>query len=169
MIRRLTDKEILDQMRQMAVVIDTREQVNGHITKYLTEKDVSVINRKLDIGDYACQIGDLSFERDFVIERKRNLDELCGNLTSDRDRFEREFIRSKAYGTKVFLLIEDATWDDVFLGNYRSKMTPKALRASLMAWQAQFNITVIFCRHEHSPQMIHELLMYSARKELIYG
>lgn len=169
MIRRLADKEILDQLRQMAVVADTREQVNGHITTYLKEKGVTIISRKLDIGDYACQIGDLSFERDFVVERKHNLDELVGNMTADRDRFEREFIRSKAFGTKVFLLIEDASWDDIILGNYRSKMQPKALRASLMAWQAQYNVTVIFCRHEHSPQMIHELLMYSARKELIYG
>lgn len=169
MIRRYTDSELAETLKSLTVIADTREQVNGHILKYLEEKSVPVISHKLDVGDYSAQIGKYSFERSFAVERKHNLDELCGNMTADRDRFQREFLRAKAFGTKVYLLIEDASWDDVMLGNYRSKMTPKSLRASLMAWQAEFNVTVVFARHEHSPVLIHELLVYSARKELLYG
>lgn len=111
----------------------------------------------------------MTFEKDFCIERKHNLDEICGNLTADRDRFEREFMRAKAFGTKVYLIIEDASWDDVYLQNYRSKLSSKSLIASLMAWQARYNVTIIFCNHENSPKIITQILYYAARDKLIYG
>ncbi|MBR2679409.1 MAG: nuclease, partial [Exiguobacterium sp.] len=127
-----TDKDLADALKEMRIIVDTREQVNDHVTAAFTKNKVQWFNRKLDIGDYSAQLGEDTFEKSVVIERKHNLDELCGNMTADRDRFEREFLRAKAYSTKVFLLIEEASWDDVFLGNYRSKLSPKSLLASLI-------------------------------------
>ena len=72
-------------------------------------------------------IGNMTLEHDVVIEKKNGLDEIAGNFTVDRQRFEDEFIRAKAEGLKVFLIIENASWSDILLHNYRSKLTPKAL------------------------------------------
>ena len=168
-MRHWTDKDLADALKEVRIIVDTREQVNSHVTDYFTDHKVNWFNRKLDIGDYSAQLGDETFEKSVVIERKHNLDELCGNMTADRDRFEREFLRAKAYGTKVFLIIEENSWDDVFLGNYRSKLTPKALLASLLSWQARFNITILFANKKNTGALIHGIIYYWIRERLLYG
>ena len=169
MQKHYTEKELKDKLDGLALISDSRENVNGHIIKYFESKNVPIISRKLDVGDYSCQIGDITFERSFVVERKANLDEICGNLTSDRNRFEREFLRAKAFGVKVFLVIENATWSDVYLQNYRSKLSAKSLLASLLAWQTRFNVTILFCEPQNTAKLIHGILYYAAREELLGG
>lgn len=164
-----TDKELADALKDLKIIVDTREQVNVHVTDYFTKQKVNWFNRKLDIGDYSAQLGDETYEKSVVIERKHNLDELCGNLTADRDRFEREFLRAKAYGTKVYLLIEEGSWNDAILGNYRSKFSSKSLMASLLSWQTRFNVTIIFADKRNSGTLIHGILYYAVREELLYG
>ena len=169
MARHWTDAELVAALRDLRIIIDTREQVNDHVTAYLDSKKIAYHTRKLDVGDYSCELNGQTFERSFAVERKANLDELCGNMTADRDRFEREFIRAKAFGTKVYLLIENASWDDVYLHNYRSKLSEKSLLATLLAWQTRFNVTVIFCDRKNAPKLIHGILYYAARDALLFG
>ena len=169
MVKHWTETELTAKLKDLQIIADSREQVNNHLTDYWDKKKVPYFTRKLDIGDYSAQLGEMTLEKDVVIERKRNLDEICGNLTADRDRFEREFLRAKALGTKVFLIIENATWTDIYLQNYRSQLTPKSLMASLMSWQVRFNITVIFCEPENTPRLIHQILYYAAREQLLNG
>ena len=164
-----TDRELDDAIKKMTVIIDTREQVNEHITDFLDKHKVGYISRKMDIGDYSVQLEDNTLEKDFVVERKANIDELCGNLTADRDRFEREFLRAKAHGTKVFLVVENASWNDILLHNYRSKLTPKSLMASLLSWQTRCNITVVFADKKNSPLLIYNTLRYALREVLLNG
>ena len=169
MKRHYTDREINDLLKTMVIVVDSREQVNGHVTGYLEKGKVSYTTRKLDTGDYSAMIGDMTLERDITVERKANLDEIAGNFTADRQRFEDEFTRAKAEGLKVFLLIENATWSDILLHNYRSKLAPKSLVASLLSWQVRFNITIIFCKPGETGQIIHGILYYAAREALKKG
>lgn len=168
-VRHWTDRELAEELKKLTVICDTREQRGEHVIAHLDAHKVPHIVRKIDTGDYSAQIGDETFERRVAVERKHGLDELCGNLTSDRDRFEREFIRAKAYGTKIYLVIEDASWDDIYLHNYRSKIPPKSLLGSLLSWQTRFNVTIIFCKRENAPQLIYGLLYYSIREFLLYG
>jgi len=111
----------------------------------------------------------MTLETDVAIERKSGLDELAGNLGQDRSRFEREFLRAKANGIKVFLIVEGGSYGDIYLHNYRSQLPPKALMASLMSWQVRFNITIIFCEPENTPRLIHQILYYAAREQLLNG
>ena len=104
-----------------------------------------------------------------AIERKHNLDELCGNMSSDRDRFEREFLRAKAHGLHIYLIVENASWSDIFLGNYRSKLSSKSLTASIYSWLARFDVTLIFCKPDETPRIIYGILYYFAREELLFG
>jgi len=166
MRRHYTEREINDTLKQITVICDTREQVNGNITGYLDSKKIPHITRKLDTGDYSAMIGDMTLEHDVVVERKASLDELARNFTVDRQRFEDEFTRAKAEGLKVFLLIENASWSDIFLHNYRSKLLPKSLIASLLSWQVRFNITIIFCKPSETGQIIYGILYYAAREAL---
>ena len=169
MLKYLTEKELKDELKKITIISDTREQVQGHILDYLDKKKIPYISRKLDIGDYSFQMGEYTFEKSIAIERKHNLDELCGNLTADRDRFEREFLRAKANNTKVYLVIENASWNDVYLHNYASKLNNNSLLASLLSWQVRYNITIIFCKKENTPKLIYGIFYYAAREILTRG
>ena len=168
MIRHWTEKELADELKKLTIICDTREQ-DRHVSEWFEKNHVPYITRKLDTGDYSAQLGDLSMERDVCVERKHNLDEICGNFTVERERFEREFLRAKAYGTKVHLIIENASWTDIFLGNYRSKTSPKSLMGSLLSWMVRFNVTVTFCKPEESARIIYGIFYYAARERLTYG
>lgn len=168
MVKHWTDGELKAELEKLTVICDTREQ-DTHCAEYFQKKGIPHITRKLDTGDYSAQLGDMTLERSVAVERKHNLDELCGNMTSDRDRFEREFIRAKAHGMKIFLIVENATWTDVFLGNYRSKLSSKSLMGSLLSWLARFDVTLLFCKPDETPRLIYGILYYHAREELMYG
>ncbi len=168
MVKHWTEAELKAELKNLVIICDSREQ-DKHVSEWLKKNKVQTITRKLDTGDYSCQLGDVSFERDIVVERKHNLDEICGNFTVERERFEREFMRAKAYGTKVVLIIENATWTDIFLGNYRSKLNSKSLVGSLLSWMVRFNITVLFCRPEETARIISGIFYYYAKERLMYG
>ena len=168
MVRHWTEKELADELKKLTIICDTREQ-DRHVSEYFDKKKIPYMTRKLDTGDYSAQLESISFERDIVVERKHNLDEICGNFTAERERFEREFFRAKAYGTKVHLIIENASWGDIFLGNYRSKLPPKSLVGSLLSWMVRFNVSVTFCKPGESARIIYGIFYYYARERLLYG
>ena len=168
MVKHWTDKELAEELKKLTILCDTRER-DTHCEEYFKKNKIPCIVRKLDTGDYSAQLGDLSMEREIVVERKHNLDEICGNFTIERERFEREFMRAKAYGTKVVLIVENATWSDIFLGNYRSKTSPKSLLGSLLSWMVRFNITITFCKPEETARIIYGIFHYYAKEALLYG
>ena len=169
MTRHYTDKEINELLKQLTVICDSREVVNEHVTGYLDSKKIPHTTRKLDTADYSAMIGDMTLEHEVVIEKKNSIDEIAGNFTVDRARFEAEFLRAKAEGIKMFLLIENCSWGDILLHNYRSKLLPKSLIASLLSWQVRFNITIIFCKPSETGQIIYGILYYAAREALKKG
>lgn len=168
MVRKWSEAELKKELSKLIIIVDSREQQNKHITDFFSRNKIKYIVRKLDSGDYSVMLGDMTFEHDFFIERKNSLTELCGNMGTNRERFEREFTRAKAVGAKPFLLIENDTTDDVFLGNYRSQLTPKSLWSSICTWMVRYNTTVMFCDKSNSGKIIHSILYYYAREELLY-
>lgn len=172
MKQRYTEKEKTAILKNMGILVDTREQVWRHVERSLASIKCPIERGKLDQGDYTAFVptsafpgwenvpGINSLQDEIVIERKANLDEIAGNFTTGRERFEREFIRAKAHGVKVFLLIENASWADVFSHNYRSQLDPKSLYGSLLSWQAKYNITIQFCRPEETGKIIYGILHY---------
>lgn len=169
MIRHWTEGELKAELSKLTVIVDSKEKVYDHIEKYLKAHNIPHKVRNLETGDYTAQLGDMTLENDVVIERKADLDEVCGNFTADRLRFEREFIRAKANGIHIFWIIENATWSDIFLGNYRSKLSAKSLTGSILSWIARFPVTLIFCKPEETPRLIYGILYYYAREELLHG
>lgn len=175
---RYTDKEVRAILKQMGILADTREQKWEHIRWALDNAGCRVERGKLGQGDYTAFVpmsafpgfqdvpGLYSLQDEVVIERKANLDEIAGNFTTGRDRFEREFIRAKSKGVKVFLVIENASWADVLSHNYRSQLSPKSLMGSLLSWQAKYNVTIVFCRPEETARILYSALYYWLKARL---
>lgn len=166
--------EIDRMLSGMTVLVDTREQDTAALRARLEGLERPFRRCKLDYGDYSCEVikpdgTSVSAAKKVCVERKMNLDELCGCFTSGRQRFEREFLRAKEDGAKVYLLVENATWEKVYEGTYRSRMKPDALAASLLAWCARYNLTPVFCRATTTGKMIARILRYEVKTLLEKG
>ena len=165
----LNESDIRKRLTNLCVICDTREVVNDHLINWLDKNHIQHITRALETGDYSAMLDGETFEDEVAIERKANLDEIAGNFTTGRERFEREMIRAKANGIKVFLIIENASWHDIMLHNYRSQLKPQSLIASLLSWQVRYNITVMFCRQDETASLLYSTLYYWAWNRLKRG
>lgn len=133
-----------------------------------------MLKTKLDFGDYSAQCElpsgvPFSLADKAAIERKQNLTELAGNLSTSRDRFKREFERAQAADAKLYLLVEQATWEKAYTGQYRSKMKPNALTASMTTWMARYDSQILMCHPDTTARLIYDVLyreMIEALKEI---
>ena len=154
------------------LLLDTREQDTARLRARLTMAALPFERQKLDFGDYSAKFPlpdgswyDMSGE--CVIERKMSVDECCQCFTYDRPRFEREFERAKAAGAKIYLLIENASFEQVLSGHYRSHMQPNALAASIFAWLARYDSQILMCKQATSGRLIREILLREGKERLM--
>ena len=160
--------EIEEALKGMVVLVDTREQDTARLRVRLKDMKCEHERCKLDFGDYSAKIpinGEW-YTLNIAVERKMDLDELAQCYCNGRKRFEREFERAQKAGAKIYLLVENATWEDAYTGNYRSKMAPQALVASILAWLSRYRCQLIFCRQRTSGRLIYDILYREAREHL---
>ena len=148
---RYTETEQKKLLNSITIIVDKQEKVNNHITEYFDKHKIPYINRSLDNGDYSfflpkneelSILKDWYFTDSIMIERKNSCEELAGSLSQSRDRFEDEFLRSKA--EKKYLLIENANYYDVVNGNYNTKYNSKSYLGSIHSFNHKYNLEVIF-------------------------
>ena len=87
----------------MTIQIDTREHKHEaeRIEKQFDALGIDHFRSKLYCGDYqSLDNGRL------VIDRKKDLMELCGNVTQQHNRFRSELIRAQQAGIKIVVLCE---------------------------------------------------------------
>jgi ERCC4-type nuclease len=166
--------EVSRALKSLTLIVDTREQDTDRLRRRIRQTGLSFVRQKLDFGDYSAKTTldngtEFDISSSVSIERKMNLDELCACYCKGRKRFTREFERAKSAGAKVYLLIENASWENIFNGKYRSKMTSSALTASLFAWLARYNCQIIFCKEETSGKIIREILYREMKERLENG
>lgn len=165
------DYEVEKSLESMTLIVDTREQMTDRLKARLESSGLPYIRKKLNCGDYSAFCDKVDLSDSVVIERKMNLDELAMCLGTQRKRFEREFIRAKESQTKVYLLIENASWDVLFnnssyLMRCHSKYSAKSMVSSLFAWMSRYNITVVFCNEDNTGKIIREILYREMKERL---
>ena len=158
--------EVKNALESMVCLVDTREQDTPRLRARLKDMGFQWERKKLDFGDYSVKCDILDLSGNVTVERKMDLDELCNCYCKDRKRFEREFERAKQSGAKVYLLVEDGSWEDAYSGKYRSRMSPESLVASIQAWLARYNCQVIFCQPQTTGRLIRDIL-YRELKEAL--
>ena len=167
----MTYAEINDALASMVIIYDTREQPTPALMRRLSAFPCETRREMCGFGDYsaACTLPDgteLSLNGVVAIERKMSLDELSRNFTAGRERFAREFQRATENGGKLYLLVENASWDMLFAGRYKTKFNRDSYIASLMAWQARYGTQVLFCTSEISQMVIYKVLRYELKERL---
>lgn len=158
--------DVNSALKSMVCLVDTREQDTPRFRARMKSIGCPWERKKLDFGDYSAKCEALDLSSYVVIERKMNLDELCNCYCKDRGRFEREFERAMASNAKVYLLVEDASWDQAYAGKYRSRMNPNSLTSSMIAWLARYNCQILFCSPDTSGRLIHDVLYRELKERL---
>jgi len=168
-----TAKEEKELLKSMTILVDTRENANGHILDYFDKKKISYKNKKLDYGDYSFMLPvneefdirkPIFFDDEIVVERKGSLTELSGNLTKDRTRFENELIRKK--DVKFHLMIENGSWEIIEKWQYNTDYKPKSFIATLNAYIARYQISIDFIQRVYAGAFITRLFHYHLREVL---
>ena len=159
----------------ITVLVDSREKKNEHILKYFTMRGIKYKVTKLNVGDYSLAIHDDDFAKalgypfaidyrgSITIERKASLEELSNNFTRDRKRFQNEFEKGQG---KIHLMIENATYDDIVFGRYKTKFNEKAFVRSLNTWKFRYNAHIDFVSKETAGNYIYYTLISSFIEEL---
>lgn len=186
------------------IVVDSREKVNKHIlnkfeegfeykvshhdmyrgkkSTYSEPINYYIQEKGLKVGDYTIAVklpaGEvINFQDKIVIERKKDLNELCCNFFDKKDeegktRLERELDRAKEQGIKVILLVETDNMHNKILSSKHfrfdkaSKVSPKAFNSILRSLQAKYDISIEYCDKKDSARLIHDILYYHAREYL---
>lgn len=169
-------KQVLDSFQ---ILVDTREQDTERARDRYERMNVPVIRAKLNYGDYTYNATLPSGETLFditdnvnplcAVERKMSLDELAMCLGKDRKRFQKEFERAKEADAIMILLCENASWENLINGRYRSKLNPNAYFGSLVAWAARYDFQLLFCKEETSGRLIKEYLYRDLKERLERG
>ncbi|PYK18088.1 MAG: hypothetical protein DME55_07665 [Verrucomicrobia bacterium] len=114
------------------IVADPREQ------NPLRFERLQVVPGTLYSGDYSIR----GLEDSFSIEKKSIEDLANCCLAGNRERFEHELHRLRGYRFKRLLVI--GTREEIAAGHYHSRISPKAVLATLGAFEVRFDLPIIF-------------------------
>ena len=164
----------------MQVQVDTREHKSEweRIQKQFDALRVQYFRSKLYVGDYQS----LDNPR-LVIDRKKDLNELCGNVCQQHDRFKAELIRAMQQNIKIVILVEhgedvksledvyfwenprkhEVIWKTVNGNRVKTVRSAKAidgpqLLKSLYTIRDRYNVDFEFCTKEETGKRIVEIL-----------
>lgn len=142
------------------IIVDTREQKWDHIRAYFDKNGIEYVVQKLNEGDY--------FNTEYphvVIDRKANLQEICGNLSGGKEnivRFVNECKRARDNKLRFIVLIEGtscrcmsdlATWKSKY-----SRHTGKWLTDKMFSLTVTYDVEWMFCRKNETAKKILDLL-----------
>lgn len=164
----------------MDIQIDSREKARAikKIVQTFEQKGVNYFSSKLLVGDYM----NLDNPR-LIVDRKQNLQELCGNVCQQHERFTKELLRAIKAGIQLIILVEHGSdvmsLEDVYfwqnprkhevkwryVNGKREKYVVSAkavdgcqLYKSLCTTRDRYNVRFEFCEKKDTGKKIIELL-----------
>ena len=156
----------------MVIQVDSREKAHA-IQKILAEfdrKNIKWFVSKLPVGDY------MSLDNPkLVIDRKQNLQEICGNVVQQKKRFLAELERANEYGIELVILCEHggeirSLPDVVNWVNPRLKESPLAVSGErlfkiLSAISKKYGVSFLFCDKRSTGKRIIEILSNDGKEK----
>lgn len=164
----------------MTIQIDTREHKKEveRIERQLESLGVEFFRSKLWVGDY------MNIDKPrLVIDRKKDLSELCGNVTQQHERFRAELVRAQEKGIRIVILCEhgegierlsDVYWwhnprldltewvmkdgHPALEQKYPNATEGKSLLKSLETMRDKYGIDIQFCNKTETGYVITQIL-----------
>lgn len=146
----------------MHIIVDTREQKYSHVTEYFDKENIKWYRSKLICGDYQNPENPMT-----IIDRKKDLQEVAGNVCQQHERFVRELELAKELGYKMIILVEEpniTTLTNVCSWyNWRRRTNPKAVTGKTLykimsTMSEKYGVEWQFCKKSECGKRIVELL-----------
>lgn len=146
----------------MVIQVDSREQRFDHVTRYFDSQGIKWVKSKCVVGDYVNLKNPM-----VVIDRKKDLQEVAGNVCQQHDRFVRELELANELGYKMIVLVEEpniTTLNQVpSWYNWRRKTNPKAINGKTLykimsTMSDKYGAEWLFTTKENCGKRIVELL-----------
>jgi hypothetical protein len=154
----------------MTIQCDTREHSEQieRIEKQFDDLGVKHFRSKLYVGDYQS----LDNPR-LVVDRKKDLQEIAGNVCQQHERFRAELIRAQEAGIQIVILCEHGgqirSLEDVFFWDNPRRRTSKGaisgqrLFKILSTMKEKYGIRFEFCDKRQTGRRIVEILTNDKR------
>lgn len=146
----------------MVIQVDSREQKYDHVTNYFDSQGIKWVKSKCVVGDY------VNLENPMVvIDRKKDLQEVAGNVCQQHERFVRELELANELGYKMIVLVEEpniTTLTNVCSWyNWRRKKNPKAISGKtlykiMLTMSQKYGVEWQFTTKQNCGKKIVELL-----------
>lgn len=151
-------------MLSITLIEDTRQQAEKHKLKhdYFDKHGIKYVRSKLPIGDYA-----LMTDMSTVIDTKKDIQEIIGNVTSQHKRFIAECDKAAEFEINLIFLIEDSKVtciEDLYKWyNPRLRVSPKATTGRTLAKilhgiEVRHGVKFLFCHPSETGKRIIEIL-----------
>lgn len=145
------------------IIVDSREKQWQHIRDYFDRNGVPYeFPHKLDEGDYYN-----TENPNVIVDRKANLQEVCGNLSRGNNniiRFIKECKRAKERHLRFVVLIEGTNARNVNdLQGWQSKYgkyTGRWLADKMFAMTYSYDVEWVFCKKSETAKKILEIVGY---------
>lgn len=136
----------------MTIQIDTREKPRAieRIIGHFESCGIEYISSKLFVGDYQEY-----FNPGVVIDRKKDLQELAGNVAQDHKRFTAELARAKELGVRLIILCEHGgeikklddvpKWNNPRLKQFPLAISGERLYKILLSISFKYGVEFLFC------------------------
>lgn len=154
----------------MTIQCDTREHSEQieRIEKQFDDLGVKHFRSKLYVGDYQS----LDNPR-LVVDRKKDLQEIAGNVCQQHERFRAELIRAQEAGIQIVILCEHGgqirSLEDVFFWDNPRRRTSKGaisgqrLFKILSTMKDKYGVRFEFCDKRQTGRRIVEILTNDKR------
>lgn len=173
--RKYSQKELdsIISKENIIIVVDSREKANSHILDVFEREGIQYKVEALESGDYTFKLKaipeldiphEMDFRQDVMIERKNSLEEISGNFSKGRERFNDEF--GRAWAVKKYLLVENGSYEKILNHEYDTQYKPNSFFASLMSFDARYDLHVCFASKETSAILIYNICKYTLREIL---
>ncbi len=149
------------RLEDLTFLIDSREQRPLEFTYGSPPEALKYVRTEtctLDTGDYSVK----GLEKRIISIERKSLEDLIQCVGSERERFEREIHRLLAFPCR--LIVVEASWDDLMLGQWRGKVSPKSAMGSVQGW-IDLGIPFFFHRSRQAiSDFVRNLMFIRARR-----
>lgn len=137
------------------VVIETREKIPLVFTR------LPSVTGTLQSGDYSFA----GAEDLFAVERKSIQDLVACCTGKNRERFERELHRLRGFRFARLLIVGHES--EVRTGRFRGGVSPKAVLATLNAFEVRYNVPVVWANTPENAALLIEKWTWWLARELV--
>ena len=163
---------------EVTILIDSREKKNQHIVNWLDYWKIRHETACLKYADYSYKVDGCNYSDKFAIERKANVNELFGNVTHDRTRFETEISGLYTSQGGAVILLENCPslyvlkhWyidDETAIRQGRKVQNiGETVFCTLTAWRFRYNVDCVCVDNPaHTAEMLLSLMYYHYRQQM---